>query len=133
MIPSGPRMKASRQPGLRVSGPIAIPAPLARNSSTAGVHIIDGQTDMLQAVIRKGRRRRSGFVWVRRGDQYGLTTQPHRDALLARIERAGRIDPSSDLGAEHGLEEPCCRVRVGAGQMDVIVSIFAHPRSASRR
>src|ERR1700730_6970969 len=35
MIPSGPRMKASRKPGLRVRGPIAISAPLARNSSTA--------------------------------------------------------------------------------------------------
>src|ERR1700730_3140096 len=30
MIPSGPRMKASRKPGLRASGPIAISAPLAR-------------------------------------------------------------------------------------------------------
>src|SRR6516164_4251306 len=35
MMPSGPRTKASRSPGLRVSGPIAISAPLARSSSTA--------------------------------------------------------------------------------------------------
>src|SRR5580704_9244405 len=35
MIPSGPRMKARRKPGLRVSGPIAISAPFERNSSTA--------------------------------------------------------------------------------------------------
>jgi hypothetical protein len=35
MIPSGPRMNASRKPGLRVSGPIAISAALARNSATA--------------------------------------------------------------------------------------------------
>jgi hypothetical protein len=76
--------------------------------------------------MRKGRRRRSGFVWVRRGDQDGLTTQPHRDALLARIKYAGRVDTAGNFGAEHGLKKPGCRVRVGATQMDVIVSIIAH-------
>lgn len=35
MMPSGPRMKARRRPGLRVSGRMAISAPLARNSATA--------------------------------------------------------------------------------------------------
>jgi hypothetical protein len=35
MMPSGPRTKASRKPGLRVSGPTAISAPFARSSSTA--------------------------------------------------------------------------------------------------
>src|SRR5438105_7715923 len=41
-MPSGPRMKASRKPGLRVSGPIAISAPLARMLLDRGVHIIEG-------------------------------------------------------------------------------------------
>ena len=72
---------------------------------------------MLQAVMRKGRRRRSGFVWVRRGDQDGLTTQPHRDALLARIKCAGRVDTAGNFGAEHGLKKPGLS-RPGRGYAD---------------
>ena len=37
MIPSGPRMKASRKPGLRVSGPIAISARRVRSQSSNGM------------------------------------------------------------------------------------------------
>jgi hypothetical protein len=57
-------------------------------------------------------RNREKGVWVRRGDQYRLTTQPHRDALLARMKRARRVDTAGDFGAEHGLEESRCRLRV---------------------
>jgi len=63
---------------------------------------------------------------VRRRDQHLLATEPHGDALLSRVEGAGRIDAARDLGAEHRLEEPGRRVRVGAAQMDVIVLIVAH-------
>lgn len=63
---------------------------------------------------------------MRRGDQYGLTTQPHRDALLARIKCARRVDTAGNFGAEHCLKKPGCRVRVGAAQMNVIVAIVAH-------
>ena len=73
--------------------------------------------------MRKRRRRRSGFVWVRWGDQYGLAAQPHGDALLSRIERTRRVDTAGDFGAEHGLEKPGCRIRVSAAQMNVIVPV----------
>ena len=73
--------------------------------------------------MRKRRCHHVGFMWVRRRDQHLLATQLHRDALLARIERTGRIDAARDFGAEHRLEEPGCCVRVGAAQMDVIVLI----------
>src|SRR5437764_6950431 len=69
---------------------------------------------MLQAVTRKRRRRRSGVVRVGRRDQHGLAAQPHRDPLLSRIERAGRVNTAGNCGAEHSLEEPGCLVRVGA-------------------
>ena len=57
---------------------------------------------------------------------FGRLPVAHRDALLARIKCAGRVDTAGNFGAEHGLKKPGCRVRVGATQMDVIVSIIAH-------
>jgi len=63
---------------------------------------------------------------VRRRDQHLLATEPHRDALLPRVEGAGRIEAARDLSAEHRLEKPGRRVRVGATQMDVIVLIVTH-------
>src|SRR5580704_11693655 len=48
---------------------------------------------------------------------------------MSRIERAGRVNTAGNFGAEHSLEEPGCRVRVGATQMNVIVTVFAHRRS----
>jgi hypothetical protein len=58
---------------------------------------------MLQAVMRKGRRRRGGFVRVRRRDQHGLAAQPHRDALLSGIDTTDHPE-SSGLHATLQLE-----------------------------
>jgi len=70
---------------------------------------------------------------VGRRDQHGLPTEPHRDALLPGIEGSRRVNTPRDLSAEHRLEKPGCRIRVGAAQVNVIVPVIPHPRSLRRR
>src|SRR6516225_8405849 len=65
---------------------------LAAQFLAGGIDVIDGQPDVLQAVIRELRRAGGGVVRMRRRDQHLLAADLHRHANLARIQRAGRID-----------------------------------------
>ena len=88
MMPSGPRTKARRSLGLGVSGPMAISAPCAQFFYRR-IDVVDRQADILQPVIRKGRRRHIRFMRVRQRDQHLLATYRHRDPLLPQSASFG--------------------------------------------
>ena len=108
MMPSGPRTKASRRPGLRVSGPMAISAPLARISTTAASTsstlrpIWDPDAGATRLIPRPDdpQRSRRGLTisWARAAvERCGGAVEAVRDPAV----RAIRFDSRANVHARH--------------------------------
>jgi hypothetical protein len=125
MIPSGPQMKASRKPGLRVSGPTAISPPWPAIPRRRRPH----HRRSGRYAPSRNEERAAPSQWLRVGaaGRSARSDHPAASRCAAGPDRACRAGRNcGNFGAEQGLEKPGCRVRVGAAQMDVIVLVVAH-------
>jgi len=78
-------MKASRKPGFRVSGPIAILAPFGTQFLDGAIYIVNHQTDVLQSVM--GEVSTGMVTWPRNLSQLRGDSLPHARprSMTARV------------------------------------------------